>query len=181
MIVDIAMFNTYSGNHEDAQEAILLKETFLASAQEVVTTYLGFSPELRHYEDVSLSGSGSAKLYVGCRNISSIASITVSGISYSPALFTTCDDHIRFKGPGLTFSKGQDNILLSFTAGWKNEEMPAVIILSILRIATLMQSETDGNIGLTGKSFADNSRTFINYSNYRKYLQPLDGLRIVGF
>ena len=59
--------------------------------------------------------------------------------------------------------------------------MPKVIKLSIMRIATLMLSETNGNIGLTGKSFADNSRTFINYSNYKKYLEPLDGLRIVRF
>jgi hypothetical protein len=59
--------------------------------------------------------------------------------------------------------------------------MPSVIVVSILRIATLMLSETGGNIGLTGKSFADNSRTFVNYSNYRKYLAPLDSMRIMGF
>lgn len=60
---------------------------------------------------------------------------------------------------------------------WGADEMPEVVKLSILRIATLMLSETGGNIGLTGKSFSDNSRTFVNYSNYRKYLQPLDGIR----
>ncbi|MFA6845461.1 MAG: hypothetical protein WCR02_07025 [Sphaerochaetaceae bacterium] len=60
---------------------------------------------------------------------------------------------------------------------WTSEQMPEVVKLSILRVATLMLSETGGNIGLTGKSFADNSRTFVNYSNYRKYLQPLDGIR----
>ena len=61
-----------------------------------------------------------------------------------------------------------DNILISYSAGWTVEEMPSVIIISILRIATLMLSETNGNIGLTGKSFSDNSRTFINYSNYQQ-------------
>ncbi|MCF0238161.1 MAG: hypothetical protein HUK24_06135 [Sphaerochaetaceae bacterium] len=58
---------------------------------------------------------------------------------------------------------------------------PEVITLSILRVATLMLMETGGNIGLTGKAYADQSRTFINYSNYRKYLQPLDGLRRAEF
>lgn len=66
-------------------------------------------------------------------------------------------------------------------ATWDDNTRPSVVKLSILRIATLMLSETGGNIGLTGKSFADNSRTFVNYSNYRKYLQPLDGIRDVRF
>jgi hypothetical protein len=60
---------------------------------------------------------------------------------------------------------------------WTAEQMPEVVKLSILRVATLMLSESGGNIGLTGKSFDNNNRTFINYSNYRKYLQPLDGVR----
>ena len=64
---------------------------------------------------------------------------------------------------------------------WEAPEMPEVVKLSILRVATLMLSESGGNIGLTGKSFDGNSRTFINYSNYRKYLQPLDPLRNIGF
>ncbi|MDD4012478.1 MAG: hypothetical protein PHI83_10055 [Sphaerochaetaceae bacterium] len=64
---------------------------------------------------------------------------------------------------------------------WSAQEMPEVVRLSILRVATLMLSESGGNIGLTGKSFDGNSRTFINYSNYRKYLQPLDPFRNVGF
>ena len=92
-----------------------------------------------------------------------------------------CDDHIRFADGLTVFPRGEDNIRVSLTAGWDAEAMPSVVTLSILRIATLMLSETGGNIGLTGKSFADNSRTFINYSNYRKYLQPLDGLRIIRF
>jgi hypothetical protein len=91
------------------------------------------------------------------------------------------DDHIRFVGHTTKFPIGEDNIRLSYTAGWEIGQMPSVIVVSILRIATLMLSETGGNIGLTGKSFADNSRTFVNYSNYRKYLQPLDSLRILGF
>lgn len=64
---------------------------------------------------------------------------------------------------------------------WGSSNIPATISLSILRIATLMLSETGGNIGLTGKAFGDNSRTFINYSNYRKYLQPLDPIRLARF
>lgn len=60
-------------------------------------------------------------------------------------------------------------------------EIPEVIKLTILRIATLMLMEGGENIGVSGKSFADNSRTFISYTNYSKYLSPLQTFRKVVF
>ena len=181
MIASIAMFNTYSGNYEDASEAVQLKGAFLSTAEDIVTSYLGFDPKQREYTDVVASGSGSRRLYLRARNITSVEALTVGTTAVDTALVTACDDHIRYIDYATKFPVGEDNIRLSYTAGWETEQMPSVIVVSILRIATLMLSETGGNIGLTGKSFADNSRTFVNYSNYRKYLQPLDSLRILGF
>ncbi|MFA5674184.1 MAG: hypothetical protein WC912_06950 [Thermovirgaceae bacterium] len=181
MIANTDMFNTYSGNYEDSPEALMLKEAFLTSAEEIVVSYLGFRPTLQAHTDVLLSGSGNHRLYLPAHNITTLEGITIGCAALEPDLFVLCDDHIRFRDNRSTFPTGKDNILTSYTAGWAREQMPSVITLSILRIATLMLSETGGNIGLTGKSFADNSRTFINYSNYRKYLQPLDGLRIMRF
>jgi len=51
----------------------------------------------------------------------------------------------------------------------------------ILQIASLMLEETGGNIGITGKSFDDNSRNYINYTNFDRWLKKLDGLRILRF
>ena len=181
MIASIAMFNTYSGNYEDSPEAVELKGAFLSTAEDIVSSYLGFDPKQQEYSDVVASGSGSRRLYLPCRNITAVQALTVGTTAVDTALVTACDDHIRFVDHATKFPIGEDNIVVSFTAGWEIEQMPSVIVVSILRIATLMLSETGGNIGLTGKSFADNSRTFINYSNYRKYLQPLDSLRILGF
>jgi hypothetical protein len=181
MIASIAMFNTYSGNYEDASEAVQLKGAFLSTAEDIVISYLGFDPKQQEYTDVVASGSGSRRLYLPCRNITAVQALTVGTTAVDTALVTACDDHIRFVDHATKFPIGEDNIVVSFTAGWEIEQMPSVIVVSILRIATLMLSETGGNIGLTGKSFADNSRTFVNYSNYRKYLQPLDSLRILGF
>ena len=181
MIASIAMFNTYSGNYEDASEAVQLKGAFLSTAEDIVTSYLGFDPKQQEYTDVVASGSGSRRLYLRARNITSVEALTVGMVKVDTTLVAPCDDHIRFVDHTTKFPIGEDNIRLSYTAGWGIEQMPSVIVVSILRIATLMLSETGGNIGLTGKSFADNSRTFVNYSNYRKYLQPLDSLRILGF
>jgi len=58
-------------------------------------------------------------------------------------------------------------------------EVPPVIKSAIVRIAALMFQETNGNIGITGKSFGDSgSRTFTNYVNYQKYLMPISGYRL---
>jgi len=181
MIASIAMFDTYSGNYEDAPEAVQLKGAFLCTAEDIVSSYLGFDPKQQEYADIVCSGTGSRRLYLPCRNITVVQALTVGTAAVDTSLVAACDDHIRFVDHATKFPVGEDNIRLSYTAGWDAQEMPSVIVVSILRIATLMLSETGGNIGLTGKSFADNSRTFVNYSNYRKYLQPLDSLRILGF
>ncbi|NCC37447.1 MAG: hypothetical protein EOM24_36360, partial [Chloroflexia bacterium] len=64
MIASIAMFNTYSGNYEDASEAVQLKGAFLSTAEDIVTSYLGFDPKQQEYTDVVASGSGSRRLYL---------------------------------------------------------------------------------------------------------------------
>ena len=64
---------------------------------------------------------------------------------------------------------------------WKKNEIPSLIKITILRIATLMLMEAGENIGVSGKSFADSSRAFINYTNYSKYLTPIQTYRKVAF
>lgn len=181
MIVSLDLFNSYTGNYEDNESAILLKESFISSAEEVIKGYLGFDPTEQEYVDVLISGNDKKRLYLPSRPITSLYSVSINDSTFGTNEFNYNDDYIYFNDYKMPFKKGVDNILVSFKAGWNENNMPSVIKLSILRIATLMLSETNGNIGLTGKSFSDNSRTFINYSNYRKYLQPLDILRIVRF
>jgi hypothetical protein len=181
MIVTTDMFNTYSGNFEDSPGAVMLKGSFLTSAEEIVTGYLGYNPTSQQYTDVVLSGTGKHTLYVPSRNITQLHALSVNETLMDLSGFILSGDHIRSRGTRWVFPPGRENIIISYTAGWEIPLMPSVITLSILRVATLMLSEMGGNIGLTGKSFADNSRTFINYSNYKKYLQPLDSLRIIRF
>ena len=58
---------------------------------------------------------------------------------------------------------------------------PDVIKLTVKRIATLLLMEAGENIGITGKTMPDNSRTFINYTSYMKYLRPIQNYREVVF
>ncbi|MCL2381328.1 MAG: hypothetical protein FWC64_07005 [Treponema sp.] len=50
--------------------------------------------------------------------------------------------------------------------------------VTCLRIATMLQTEGGSNIGVTSKSFGDSgSRTFVNYTNFDKYLLPIAAYR----
>ena len=60
------------------------------------------------------------------------------------------------------------------------ETIPEIIRLTALRIASILQMESDGNIAITGKSFGDSgSRTFINTTDYYKYLLPISKFRMI--
>ena len=57
-------------------------------------------------------------------------------------------------------------------------EVPELIKMTALRIATLLQTESDNNIGVTSKSFGDSgNRTFINTVNFDKYLIQISQYR----
>ena len=50
-----------------------------------------------------------------------------------------------------------------------------------LEIASLMEMEEQGNLGINNKSFSDSgSRTFLNVVNYQQYLHRLDIYRKVS-
>ena len=110
MLITVSQFNEYTGNFEDTEKAVALKNTILSAAQELVAEYLRLDPEEK----------------------------------------------------------------------W-GQSIPNLVRLTVLRIGSLMLMEAGENIGITGKSFADNSRSFISYTNYSKYLSPLQTLREVAF
>ena len=58
---------------------------------------------------------------------------------------------------------------------------PQAIKLTVLRIATLLLMEAGENIGVTSKSMPDNSRTFVNYTSFMKYLRPIQNWRTPEF
>ncbi len=49
MIVSVDLFNSYTGNYEDSESAIILIEAFISSALEIIKGYLGFDPIEQEY------------------------------------------------------------------------------------------------------------------------------------
>lgn len=180
MIVSIQQFDDYSGNYEDSENAIATKEMCLRSAENVVKDYLRYDPEEKTYTE-HISGRPVKALQLPVRNARNITSITIDDEVQTVSNFIIKDDCLRFADYKTYFWEGDENIVISFTGGWSDKDMPDLIRETVLRIATLMLMEAGENIGVSSKSMPDTSRTFVSYTNYNKYLLPLANLRVMVF
>lgn len=175
MIVSVDQFNTYSGNYEDTAEVIAMKENMLGSAQEVVENHLGYKVESETRTDY-VQGIGNNHLYLFAQPITEVDSVSFNGATLLSTAYNICGNYLRLKN-GVW--PNDTEIEVTYTAGWTSETVPDTIKLTILNIATLMLQEADGNIGITGKSMAEDSRTYINYTSFDRWLKKLDPFCIV--
>ena len=158
MIVKTNELEGFTGVQLETPE---LAELFIGSAQNIVENYLGYEIESKEYnKHFALHSSNIIK--AGVKNITAVTEITIDGAPVEN--YYIDDDKIILKQPVIS-----DNIVVTFTAGF-GENLPQIIKLTVLRIAALLQTESNNNIGISGKSFMDGSRTFINYTNFDKYL-----------
>ena len=138
-----------------------IADLFIGSAQNIVENYLGYEIESKEYiKHFSLHTSNVIK--AGVKNITAVSEITVDGTLVED--YYIDDDKIILKQPVIS-----DNIIVKFTAGF-GTDLPQIIKLTVLRIAALLQTESNNNIGISGKSFMDGSRTFTNFTNFDRYL-----------
>ena len=158
MVVTKEELQGYTGVELENSE---LYELFIGAAQNIVENYLGYEIETKEYtKHFALHSSNIIKC--GVKNITAVSEITVDGTPVEN--YYIDDDKIILNQPVIS-----DNIIATFTAGF-GEDLPQIIKLTVLRIAALLQTESNNNIGISGKSFMDGSRTFISYTNYDKYL-----------
>ena len=138
-----------------------IADLFIGSAQNIVENYLGYEIESKEYvKHFALHTSNIIKC--GVKNITAVSEITIDGTLVED--YYVDDDKIILKQPVIS-----DNIIVKFTAGF-GADLPQIIKLTVLRIAALLQTESNNNIGISGKSFIDGSRTFTNFTNFDRYL-----------
>ena len=138
-----------------------IADLFIGSAQNIVENYLGYEIESKEYtKHFALHTSNIIKC--GVKNITAVSEITIDGTPVEN--YYIDDDKIILKQPVIS-----DNIIVTFTAGFGGD-LPQIIKLTVLRIAALLQTESNNNIGISGKSFIDGSRTFTNFTNFDRYL-----------
>ena len=158
MIVKADELLDYTGVQLETPE---LADLFIGSAQNIVESYLGYEIESKDYvKHFELHSSNIIKC--GVKNITAVSEIAIDGVPVED--YYIDDDKIILNQPVIS-----DNIIVTFTAGFSTD-LPQIIKLTVLRIAALLQTESNNNIGISGKSFIDGSRTFINFTNFDRYL-----------
>ncbi|MDR1159839.1 MAG: hypothetical protein LBK69_04355 [Syntrophomonadaceae bacterium] len=173
----------YSNVYSDA----ILQQEYIDAAENVVNNYLGYSPTLHLYNSV-IDGKCSHELQLKAKPIQSLI-----GVAIDSAVIPTTDFYYTNDSEFIYYDKifpyGNKNITAEYTAGWgvtvdddenNGEYLPKIIKMTVLRIASMLQAESDSNIAVSSKSFADSgTRTFINYADYSKYLTPISIYRIL--
>ena len=178
MIVTVAQFNTFTGNRETATDIVSMKEQMLKTAQEIVSEYLGYEVENCEHDDY-LSPIGQPTLYLNAYPVTSILDLSLFGTE-----IPSSDYAVRGRGLRLNdgvWPVGNDIVHCRYMAGWTSSTVPSEVLQTITQIASLLLQEAGGNIGITGKSMSENSRTYINFTNFKKWLEKLDPLRVVRF
>lgn len=175
MIVTLEEFNTYTNNFSNITDEVNQKQTMINAAEEIVFSYLGYNPLLQERTE-KVSGLGMDFVVLSARPVVDIDSVWINGKEIVEPSVDFGDDSVITRTDG-DFPAGWKNIKVTYTAGWSAEDVPSSIKMAIMEIAALKLQEASGNIGLTGRSLGDNTRTFVNYSNYKKHLQNIDQYR----
>jgi hypothetical protein len=173
----------YSGAHEEDE----LLQNYIDSAENIVNNYVGYSPTLHNYIQY-FNGNGTNELQLKAKPIAAIIRVEINGENIPlPEFYTIMDSEFLYCNK--IFPVGQRNIKVEYDAGWgitpdddpaNSDILPEIIKMTVLRIATLLQTESAGNIGVTSKSFADSgTRTFINTVSFDKYLIQISNYKIL--
>lgn len=151
------------------------QELFIQAATDIVCNYLRYNPEEKEY-NIFVNGNGINEIEINYKPITEIKEIKVNNEKTNIEKIAFTDNCIFYKDNNI-FPKGNKNINIIFKAGYKT--IPAIIKLTTLRIAGILQTENNNNIGISSKSFQDSgTRTFVNTTNFDKYLLQISDYRI---
>jgi hypothetical protein len=163
----------------------VLQCSYVDSAENIVNTYLGYSPTLHNYAHY-FDGKGTNEIQLKAKPITGVFGVEINGVNVPLCDLYYVNEFIYFND---IFPIGKRNIKIEYEAGWgitpdddiaNSEYLPQIIKITVLRIASLLQTESDGNLGVTSKSFADSgTRTFVNTVNFDKYLLPISIFKIL--
>lgn len=148
---------------------------YSAAAEDVVRSYLGYSPESATYTHI-LDATGGSEIRLRAKPVTALSALTIAGTAQTLADYAV-DGELITRLDGEEVFSGR--IQATYTAGYSDAQMPGAIKMACLRIGALLMAEAEGNIGISGKTLPDGqSRTFISYTNFAKYLEPLSDYRI---
>jgi len=177
-LVTLATWKAYAKKADGDATLEALYQTFVDSAEQIVKDYLGYNPASQTYTSQTYYGSGTSSLTLKAKPITAIASITVNGVSKTVGDYTIDGERITNKN-GEIFGRS-DIIVITYTAGLSaGDTRLGLVILTCMDIASLLSQNAGDNIGVSSVTMdGGNSRTFVNYNDFRKQLARLASLRL---
>lgn len=173
--VDLNVWKKYANKREEDAAGEALYQTYLDAAESIVSDYLGFDPESQDYTHL-IEGTGTDSIQLKAKPVTVLTSVTIDGVVRTVGDFVIEEERI-FDTKGYLFGVASV-ITVEYTAGWV--PVLGIIQLTAMRISSLLSMEAGENIGVTSTSFDNgNSRTFINYTNFSKYLAAISAFRVV--
>lgn len=173
MLVTLTEFNTFMNDYETSDNVNALKTNCILSAQKIVQNYLNYELEEK---TILESFTNIYNDFICVKNyITKINSLVLDSVEVNSSNITYDKYYIYITN--YTNYKGID-VKVSYDTGYNSDTCPELIKLTILQIGTLIYMQTNKNIGITGLLGQDGiSRTFINYTNFDKYLINLNGYK----
>lgn len=173
--VQLALWKKYANKMDSDAEGEALYQQYIDAAETIVADHLSFSPLSASYTH-TFQGSGRSTIQLRAKPVTALASVTIDGVSRNAADFSLDDERLT-DTTGSVFSR-HSTIVVAYTAGWAT--VPALIQMAVMEIASLLSLQAGENIGVSSTSFdGGNTRSFINYTNFDKYLRPLSRYKVV--
>lgn len=123
---------------------------YRAAAYKKICNFLGYSVVEDDYTNEYRSGSGMKKLFLINRPINSISTVIMDGADITSALTIIDEDYLWYEDG--FFTQDENNIRVSYNAGWSQTTLPSDIRLAGLKLIALYSGETGGAGTTLGKS-----------------------------
>jgi hypothetical protein len=173
-LVTLEDYRNYTGSHREDD----LHQVFIKSAENILKEYLGYYPVETEYQGV-FNGRGTLLIQLNARPVT-LHAVRISGVEISLGEFVVNNEFIYYQNK--IFPEGLVNVEIDYTGGFPEDEIPNLLKITVLRLAALLETEAGMNIGVTSKSFADSgTRTFVNNTDYNRYLLPVSSYRLLRF
>lgn len=161
-------------------------QKYVDSAIEMVTKYLGYSPEEQNYTTVR-RGDGGKLFELEAKPINEITKVLINETEIEPNLFYYEKDSHRIKF--LNDDDFQKSNLYTFiySAGYKNKienekeisQVPYIIQITTLQVADLLWESSGGNLAVNSTSFADTGTRVFNNFSAERFLKQIEQFKIV--
>lgn len=174
--VSVADWKAFSRAPDGDAAVEALYARLLGAAEFIVADYLGYALAQASYTH-TFKGEGRDYIQLKARPVTDpVTAVTVDGVSKTPGDYFIDEENLVSKS-GEVFASGAA-VVVQYQAGWA--AAPDCVQIAIMEIATLKYTQAAGQIGVTSQSMdGGNSRTFVNFTDFSKYLAPLQSLRVV--